>query len=229
MKEDPIIDTIGTEVYTAHYHERRTSRWALGIVGVIAAFEMAVIVQLAGRPLVTRYIRIDEAGRAMPIAYNDLNYTPREGEIRTFLTDWATFRYTRLAGTVAKMYPKNYFFLNEPIAQALMSADVKNKTIAQVMVGQAEENDVQINNVTFTSLGKERIRNAPAYTGTAIIDLTKIFAATTPPRREHWQISVTFFLNPSEVSARAKTAPEFEVVNPLGLIITDLHESRAAQ
>ena len=98
-----------------------------------------------------------------------------------------------------------------------------------MIAGQAEENDLQINNVTFTSLGKEHIRNAPAYTGTAIIDLIKIFATATPPRREHWQVAVTFFLNPDVVAARAKTAPEFEIVNPLGLIITDLHESRAAE
>src|ERR1700736_5897604 len=107
---NPVVDTIGTEIYTAHYHERRTSRWALGIAGVVVLFQLAVIVQLAGRPVVTRYIRIDEVGHAVPIAYNDLNYSPREGEIRTFLTDWATFRYTRLAGTVAKMYPKNFLF-----------------------------------------------------------------------------------------------------------------------
>jgi type IV secretion system protein VirB5 len=225
---DPIADTVGTEIYTAHYYERRTGRWALGILGVVACFEMAVIVQLAGRPVVTRYIRIDEAGRAMPIAYNDLDYSPREGEIRTFLTDWATLRYTRLAATMAKTYPKNYYFLNEALAQSLMSADLKNRTVALVAAGQTEENDVQINNVTFTSLGKERIRNAPAYTDTAIIDLFKTFAATTPARREHWQVSVTFYLNPGAVSERAKTAPEFEIVNPLGLIITEFHESRGA-
>lgn len=222
-------DHVGTEIYTAHYSERRNLRLALIAVTAISACLTVAVVQLASRPVVNRYIRIDDAGRAMPIAYNDLNYSPREGEIRTFLSEWATFRYTMLSGTVAKMYPKNYFFLNDPLAVTLMQADIKARTVANVIAGRAEENDVQINNVTFTSLGKERIKNTPAYTGTAIIDLFKLFAATTPPRREHWQVSVTFYLNPAEVTARSRTAPQFELVNPLGLIITDLHESRAAE
>ena len=108
-----------------------------------------------------------------------------------------------------------------------MSADLKNHTVAKVAAGGVEENDVQINNVTFTSLGRERIRNVPINTGTAIIDLYKIFTATTPARKEHWQVSVTFYLNPEEVSKRAKTAPEFATVNPLGMIITSFHEARA--
>jgi len=33
-------------------------------------------------------------GRAQAIAYTDLNYSPREGEVRTYLTDWANYRYT---------------------------------------------------------------------------------------------------------------------------------------
>ncbi len=43
---------------------------------------------LAHRPIANRYIRIDEMGRAQAIQYSDLNYSPREGEVRTYLTDW---------------------------------------------------------------------------------------------------------------------------------------------
>jgi hypothetical protein len=28
------------------------------------------------------------------VAYTDLNYSPREGEVRTYLTDWANYRFT---------------------------------------------------------------------------------------------------------------------------------------
>ncbi len=41
---------------------------------------------LAHRPIANRYIRIDEMGRAQAIQYSDLNYSPREGEVRTYLT-----------------------------------------------------------------------------------------------------------------------------------------------
>jgi hypothetical protein len=49
---------------------------------------------LARRPIANRHIRIDEMGRAQAIQYSDLNYSPREGEVRTYLTDWANYRYT---------------------------------------------------------------------------------------------------------------------------------------
>lgn len=49
---------------------------------------------LANGPVVNRYIRNDKMGRAQAIQYSDLNYTPREDEVRTYLTDWAKYRYT---------------------------------------------------------------------------------------------------------------------------------------
>ncbi len=52
-------------------------------------------------------------GRAQAIAYTDLNYSPREGEVRTYLTDWANYRYTISRDTIAKKYPLNYYFLSQ--------------------------------------------------------------------------------------------------------------------
>jgi type IV secretion system protein VirB5 len=105
---------------------------------------------------------------------------------------------------------------------------VKNRTIAKVIAGQIEENDLSVNNVVFTSLGKERIGKSPVYSGTAIVDCFKVFSTGTP-RKEHWQITVTFYLNPDEVAKHSVTFPQFATFNPLGLIITDLHEARAEQ
>ena len=72
-----------------------------------------LIFSLAHRPIANRYIRIDEMGRAQAIAYTDLNYSPREGEVRTYLTDWANYRYTISRDTIAKKYPLNYYFLSQ--------------------------------------------------------------------------------------------------------------------
>ena len=52
-------------------------------------------------------------GRAQAIQYSDLNYSPREGEVRTYLTDWANYRYTVNRDTIAKKYPLNYYFLSQ--------------------------------------------------------------------------------------------------------------------
>jgi type IV secretion system protein VirB5 len=43
---------------------------------------------------------------------------------------------------------------------------------------------------------------------------------------EHWGISVTYYLNPKQVSDQARIFPQFETINPLGLTITEFHENR---
>ena len=78
----------------------------------------ASMVALAHKPVLNRYIRIDEMGRAQAIQYSDLSYSPREGEVRTYLTDWANYRYTLNRDTVAKKYPLNYYFLSQTLAIA---------------------------------------------------------------------------------------------------------------
>jgi type IV secretion system protein VirB5 len=221
-------DVVATEVYTSHYNERRIMRLIIYALAAVVLVQAVGLIHLADRHIVYRYIRINELGQATPISYNDLDYSPREGEIRTFLTDWAMDRYARLRDTVAKTYPRNFYFLSDELGQRLMSDDVRNRTIAKIIAGQIDENDLTVNNVVFTSLGKERIGRTPVYSGTAIIDCFKVFAAGVP-RKEHWQITVTFYLNPDEVAKRSATFPQFATFNPLGLVITDLHEAQAAQ
>ena len=227
MKQQVITDVTGSEIYTAHYHERRVLRTAVSVLAAVTLMLGGSVIQLANRPIKYRYIRIDDVGRATAITYNDLDYSPREAEIRTFLTDWATFRYSMLRNTVAKTYPRNYYFLQDSLAGKLMAQDTADRVVAKITTGQAEEHDAQINNVTFTSIGQERFNRAAIYSGSALIDLFKIYNGY-PQRREHWTVSVTFYLAPDEISKKASRFPQYEVINPLGLMITDFHEARAA-
>jgi len=48
------------------------------------------------------------------------------------------------------------------------------------------------------------------------------------PRTEHWMLSVTYYLNPKQVSDQAKIYPQYEFINPLGLTITEFHENRVS-
>ena len=80
-----LTDEIGNEVYASHYAERKLSRFVIGTESILLLAAMGLIFSLAHRPIANRYIRIDEMGRAQAIAYTDLNYSPREGEVRTYL------------------------------------------------------------------------------------------------------------------------------------------------
>ena len=66
--------------------------------------------------------------------------------------------------------------------------------------------------------------------GTALVNFDKLFSDRTShqPRTEHWLLSVTYYLNPKQVSDQAKIYPQYEFINPLGLTITEFHENRVS-
>ena len=229
-REHVEADKIANQLYSAHYSERSMAKLAIGALAGLSVILSAGLVIVSHRPTITRYVRIDDAGRAQAIQYSDLNYSPREGEIRTYLTDWTNYRHTINRETVAKKYPMNYYFLSAPLAAQLIGQDNTNHLITQVVSGQIEQSEVQVNNVTITSMTQERIGDAIVSRGTALETFDLIYSPRTSnkPRTEHWMASVTYYLNPAQVSEQAKTNPQYETINPLGLTITEFHENRVS-
>jgi type IV secretion system protein VirB5 len=223
-----LTDQIGNEVYASHYAERRAYRLILACGTVLLCGSMWLNLSLARRPVANRYIRIDEMGRAQAIQYSDLNYSPREGEVRTYLNDWVNDRYTINHDTIATKYPLNYYFLSQSLAAQLMAEDNQNHLVSQVVGGQIEQSDVEVKDVTITSLSQETIQGTVLARGTALVALDRIYSPTHShqPRTEHWMLSVTYYLNPKQVSDQAKIYPQYELINPLGLTITQFHENR---
>jgi type IV secretion system protein VirB5 len=221
-----LTDEIGNEVYASHYAERKMSRFVIGAETVLLLGAFGLIFSLAHRPIANRYIRIDEMGRAQAIAYTDLNYSPREGEVRTYLTDWANYRYTVNRDTIAKKYPLNYYFLSQ--TSQLMGEDNQNHLVSQVVGGQVEQSEVEVKNVTITTMSEETVQGATIARGTALVTIDKLYSQrnSREPRTEHWLLSVTYYLNPKQVSDQAHIFPQFETINPLGLTITEFHENR---
>ncbi len=223
-----MADEIGNEVYASHYAERKAYRLILVCETVLLSCSMWLNLSLARRPVAYRYIRIDEMGRAQAIQYSDLNYSPREGEVRTYLNDWANYRYTINHDTIATKYPLNYYFLSRALATSLMTEDNQNHLVSAVVGGQIEQSDAEVKNVTITSLSQETIQGAVLARGTALIALDRIYSPihSHQPRTEHWMLSLTYYLNPKQVSDQAKIYPQYEFINPLGLTITEYHENR---
>lgn len=223
-----LTDEIGNEVYASHYSERKAYRFVIGCGTVILFGSLWMNFSLAHRSIANRYIRIDEMGRAQAIAYTDLNYSPREGEVRTYLTDWANYRFTINRETIGSKYSLNYYFLSQNLASQLMTDDNQNHLVSQVMGGQMEQSDVEVKNVTITSMSQETVQGATLARGTALVGTDRLYSARNSrnPRTEHWVLSVTYYLNPKQVSDQAKVFPQFETINPLGLTITEFHENR---
>jgi type IV secretion system protein VirB5 len=225
-----LTDEIANEKYVGFYSERKLSRMVIAAGSALLLGSFGVIVSLAHRPVQNRYIRIDEMGKATAIQYSDLAYSPREGEVRTYLTDWANYRYTINRDTISKKYPMTYSFLSTQLANQYMADDNAAHLVSQVLGNQVEQSDVEIDGVTITSMSQETFKDAPMARGTALVNITKIYASrnSRQPRKEHWVLSVTYYLNPAQVSVAAQTFPQFETINPLGLTITEFHENRVS-
>ena len=95
-------------------------------------------------------------------------------------------------------------------------------------MGQIEQSDVDVRNVTITSMTDETIQGVRVSRGTALVNIDKLYAVRNShePRTEHWMLSVTYYLNPKQVSEQARVFPQFETINPLGMTITEFHENR---
>ena len=109
-----------------------------------------------------------------------------------------------------------------------MTQDNQSHLVSQVVGGQIEQSDVEVKNVTITSMSEETIQGATIARGTALVTLDKLYSPrnSREPRTEHWLLSVTYYLNPKQVSDQARIFPQFETINPLGLTITEFHENR---
>ena len=109
-----------------------------------------------------------------------------------------------------------------------MGQDNQNHLVSQVVGGQIEQSDVEVKNVTITTMSDETVQGAPIARGTALVTIDKLYSQrnSREPRTEHWLLSVTYYLDPKQVSDQARVFPQFETINPLGLTITEFHENR---
>ena len=170
-------------------------------------------------------------GRAQAIQYSDLNYSPREGEVRTYLTDWANYRYTVNRDVIAKKYPLNYYFLSQALASQV---DGRRQPESSCLAGHGRPDRIramsQVQNVTITSMSEEMVQGARIARGTALMTVDRFYSPqnSREPRTEHWMLSITYYLNPKQVSDQSRIYPQYEFINPLGLTITEFHENRVS-
>ena len=166
------------------------------------------------KPLV---IRINEIGRAEAVRYDTFEYQPQEREIRYFLSDFVERHYSRMRATVRDSYARSLYYLDGRVADALIEANKKNKTIETFLAGTGNEIEVSVKNVSI-----EDLRTSPYH---ATVDFEKIFYAAAdhvPAKRERYIANFVFVVKDHVPNAMIP-------VNPLGLTITYFREDQAFQ
>ncbi len=166
------------------------------------------------KPLV---IRINEVGRAEAVTYDSLAYQPRDAEMKYFLIQFVTRHYSRMRATVRESYARSLYFLDGRLADSIIEANKKNKTIETFLSGQGDEIDIEVKNVTVEDLRQ------PPYKAT--VDFEKVYysgADRAESRREKYVASFVFVV-------RNRVLNAWIPVNPLGLVITYFREDQAFQ
>ena len=221
-------DEIAEEVFAARLYAKRLTRAVVVGQSILLVLFGLGLYGLAVRPAKHLYIKVDQVGRATPIKYSDLeHYTPDAAVAKTYLTDWAQFRFGRLRATVLKTFPKNYLFLDSKYGQQIKDKDQRDNVVANILAGHEPENDVTILSTNLTSFGKQSVGASVLAVGTADIALRKTFVKDAVVHSQTWIIAVRFYLNPDQVEAQSADNPDYQTVNPLGLTIVEFIANRA--
>jgi type IV secretion system protein VirB5 len=220
-------DAIAEEVFAARLDAKRLTRTVVLAQSILLVLFGLCIYGLAVRPAKRVYIKLDQFNRATPVQYSDLeHYTPDAAVAKSYLADWATFRFGRLRATVLKTFPKNYLFLESKYGQQIKDRDQRENVIANVLAGHDVENDVAILSTNLTSFGKQSLGASVVAAGTADIALQKIFHKDGATHTQTWIIAVRFYLNPEQVDAQSADNPDYQTINPLGLTIVEFIANR---
>jgi type IV secretory pathway TrbF-like protein len=165
------------------------------------------------KPLV---IRINDVGRAEAIRYESLQYHPQEAEIRYFMTQFVELYYSRMRATVRENYARSFYFLDPKLADAIIEANKKNKTMEPFLSGALDEIDVRVKNVSIEDLRQ------PPYRATVEFEKVYYGADHAETKRERYVGNFVFVF-------RDRVPNAVIPVNPLGLVITYFREDQAFQ
>ena len=164
------------------------------------------------KPLI---VRINDVGRAEVVQYNAMEYTPREAELKYFLTQFVHDFYSRNRMTVRDDFSRSLYFLERQLAEAQMEQNRKTKEIETFLVGAGDEVEVYVRNIVIHDLRK------PPYRAT--VDYEKVYLSgpsRAEARREKYVGSIVF-------SIRDIVPNNLVPINPLGLMINYFREDQA--
>lgn len=162
-------------------------------------------------------IRINELGRAEAVSYGSLHYQPQEAEIKYFLADFVREHYGRVRATVRENYTRSLCFLDGRLADAFIEANKKGKSIEIFLTGNADETDIEVQNVAIEDLRK------PPYKAT--VEFERVSYSPLDHKELRRVKAVANFVFVVKQPVPNSLIP----VNPLGLTITYFREDQAFQ
>jgi type IV secretory pathway component VirB8 len=165
------------------------------------------------KPLV---ISITDAGRGQVVNYADFSKIPVERVSKYYLARWCELYYGRNHATLQRDFGESLSFFSNELQSATLARVTKAKTLQTFLLDPGAPNvDVEIDAVLL-----EDTRQSPYR---AQIEFQKVFRSPgdgTEQRRERWTANVLY-------GFRDEVPNQMLLTNPLGLVISYVHEDQA--
>ena len=165
------------------------------------------------KPLV---ISISDAGRGQVTNYTDFSKVPIERVSKYYLARWTELYYGRNHATLKRDFAESLDFFSNTLQGATITRVTKAKTLENFVLDPSAPNiDIEIKAVVL-----DDTRQAPY---TAHVEFDKIFRSPgdeQEQRREGWTANVVY-------SFRDEVPNAMLLTNPLGLVISYVHEDQA--
>jgi type IV secretion system protein VirB5 len=191
---------------------------ALLVLSVVAVVSLVLLyrAQNAALRLKPLVIAVSDIGRGQVMNYDDFSKIPTERVSKYYLARWAQLYYGRNHATLQRDFAESLNFLSNELQSATLNRVNKAKTLETFVLDPGAPNvDIEIKAVVL-----DDTRQAPYR---AHIEFEKVMYSPADQQeqsRERWTANVIY-------SFRDEVPNTMLLTNPLGLVISYVHEDQA--
>jgi type IV secretory pathway TrbF-like protein len=180
---------------------------------LLALLYRAETAALRLKPLV---ISVSNAGRGQVSSYADFSKVPVDRVSKYYLAHWAELYYGRNHATLQRDFAESLNFFSNDLQGATLLRVNKAKTLETFLLDPGAPNvDIEIKAVVLEDLRQSPYR--------AHIEFEKIFRSAGDQqeiKRERWTANIVY-------GFRDEVSNQMLLTNPLGLVISYVHEDQA--
>lgn len=191
---------------------------ALLVLSVVALAMLALLwrAETAASRLRPLVISVSDIGRGQVMNYDDFAKVPVERVSKYYLARWAELYYGRNHATLKRDFTESLDFFSNELQTATLTRANKEKTLDNFLLDPGQPNvDIEIKAVVL-----EDTRQLPYR---AHVEFEKVFQSLDDQqeqRRERWTANLLY-------SFRDEVPNQMLLTNPLGLVISYVHEDQA--
>jgi type IV secretory pathway TrbF-like protein len=185
-------------------------------VVVLALLALLYRAQTAASRLKPLVISVSDIGRGQVMNYDDFSKVPIDRVSKYYLARWAELYYGRNHATLQRNFAESLYFFSSPLQSTTLTQVTKAKTLENFLLDPSSPDvDIEIDAVILEDLRQSPYR--------AQIQFEKVFYSSgdeQEQRRERWTANVVY-------SFRDEVPNAMLLTNPLGLVISYVHEDQA--